>query len=70
MARNDETDLNRYDWSKATRGKYADKARRSLETIVIDKKTANALGGPEAIARILHALAESLEPRRKKRPAA
>ncbi len=70
MARNDETDLNRYDWSKATRGKYVEKARRSFETIVIDKKTAKALGGPEAIVRILHAIAEALEPRRKKRRAA
>jgi hypothetical protein len=70
MARKSETDLSRYDWTRATRGKYVEKARRSLEVIVIDKKSATALGGPEAIRRILLALAESIEPRRKKRRAA
>jgi hypothetical protein len=70
MARKDETDLSRYDWTRATRGKYVAKARRSLEVILIDKKSAKALGGPEAILRILQALAESIEPRRKKRRAA
>jgi hypothetical protein len=70
MARKSETDLNRYDWTRATRGKYVEKARRSLEVIVIDKKSAKALGGPDAIRRILQTLAESIEPRRKKRRAA
>ena len=70
MAHKSETDLRRYDWSKATRGRYVERARRSLEVIVIDKKSAKALGGPEAILRILQALAESIEPKRKKRRAA
>jgi hypothetical protein len=70
MARKSETDPSRYDWTRATRGKYVEKARRSLEIIVIDKKSAKALGGPEAIRRILQTLAESIEPRRKKRRAA
>jgi len=47
-----------------------EKARRSLEVIVIDKKSAKALGGPEAIRRILQTLAESIEPRRRRRRAA
>ncbi len=70
MARNSETDLSRYDWTRATRGKYVKKARRSLEVVVIDKKSAKTLGGPDAIRRILDALAEAIEPRRKKRRAA
>ncbi len=70
MARKSETDLSRYDWSRATRGKYVEKARRSLEVIVIDKKSAKALGGPEAIRAILQTLAEAIEPRRKRRRAA
>ena len=71
MARSrSETGLARYDWTRAARGKYADKARRSLEVLVVDKKTVTALGGPEAVLRILHALADSLEPRRRKHRAA
>jgi hypothetical protein len=70
MARKSETDLSRHDWTQATRGKYVEKARRSLEVIVIDKRSAKALGGPEAIRRILQTLAESIEPRRKRRRAA
>ena len=65
-----ETDLARYDWTRASRGKYTEKARRSLEVLVVDKKTITALGGPEAVLRILHALAQSLEPRRRKHHAA
>ncbi len=65
-----ETDLSRYDWSRASRGKYVEKARRSLEILVVDKKTVAALGGPDAILRILRALAGSIEPRRRKRRAA
>jgi hypothetical protein len=67
MARKNEAELSGYDWTEATRGKYAAKARRSLEVIVIDKKTAKVLGGPEAIARILQALAEAIQSPRKKK---
>jgi hypothetical protein len=70
MARKSEIDLSRYDWTRATRGRYVEKARRALEVIGIDKKSAKALGGPEGIRRILLALAQSIEPRRKKRRAA
>ena len=70
MARKSETDLSRYDWTKAERGKYAARARRSLETISVDKKVLKTLGGPEALIGILEALARSIEASRKKRPAA
>ena len=71
MARNDETDLQRYDWSKAERGRYAQKARRSLTVLALDKRVVKTLGGPEAVARILTTLAESIEaPKKKKKSAA
>jgi hypothetical protein len=69
MARS-ETDMKRYDWSRAERGKYAAKARRSLasfEAIYIDKKLAKTLGGPDAIRKILEALGASLASAKKKR---
>jgi hypothetical protein len=51
MARKSETNLSRYDLSKGGRGKYVEKAQRSFETIVVDKKVVTAPGGPEDIAR-------------------
>ena len=70
MANRKETDLRRYDWTKAERGKYAARAKRSLETILVDKKVLKTLGGPEALMGILEALARSIEASRKKRRAA
>ena len=50
---------------------YVEKARRSLEVLVVDKKTVAALGGDaDAILRILQTLAESIEPKRRKHRAA
>ena len=67
MARRSENDLRRYDLTRGTRGKYLEKARRSFETIVVDKKVVAALGGPEGLTRILEALAESVTQAKKKR---
>jgi hypothetical protein len=56
---------------KLSRGKYAERARRSLEVVVLDKKLVKALGGPDRVAGILHALAEAVgEKKPKKRRAA
>ena len=56
---------------KPSRGKYAERARRSLEVIVLDKKLVKALGGPDRVAGILRALAEAVgEKKPKKRRAA
>jgi hypothetical protein len=56
---------------KLSRGKYVERARRSLEVIVVDKKLVKALGGPDRVAGVLHALAEALgEKKPKKRRAA
>ena len=70
MARKSETDLSRYDLTRGTRGKSFEKARRSFETIVVDKKIADALGGPEGVTALLEALAKSLGQAKKKRRAA
>lgn len=70
MARKSETDLRRYDWSKSERGKYAARVRRSVETISVDKKVLETLGGAEAVIDLLEALARSIEASRKKRRAA
>jgi hypothetical protein len=69
MARKRETDLSRYDLTRGTRGKYLEKARRSFETIVVDKRVAAALGGPEGLTAILEALAKSVTQAKKKRRA-
>ena len=67
MARKRETDLSRYDLARGQRGKYADKARRSLETIVVDRQLLKALGGAEGLYAILEALAKSIAMRKRKR---
>ena len=70
MARKNETDLSRYDLTRGTRGKYLEKARRSFETIIVDKKVAAALGGPEGVTAVLEALAKSVTVAKKKGRAA
>ena len=63
-----EVDFSRV--GKVTRGKYAARARRSLEVLVIDKKVSRTLGGPDAIRAILTALARAVEDTKKRRRAA
>jgi hypothetical protein len=69
MARKSETDLSRYDLARGERGKYLGKARRSVETIALDKKLVKALGGQEAVVTILEAIASSIQATKKKRRA-
>ena len=52
------------------RGRHVAKARRSFDTLVIDKKLLRALGGEDAVVGILRALAKSVALSRKKRRAA
>jgi hypothetical protein len=52
---------------KLSRGKYVERARRSLEVIVVDKKLVKALGGPDRVAGVLHALAEALGEKKPKK---
>jgi len=70
MARKRETDLTHYDLSRGERGKYVEKARKSLETIVVDKKLLKALGGAEGRYAILEAMAKSMAMAKRKRSAA
>jgi hypothetical protein len=58
------------DFSKVrtlSRGKYAERARRSLEILALDKKLVTALGGPDAVSAILRALAAALGERKPKK---
>jgi hypothetical protein len=66
MARKKETDLSRYDLTRGTRGKYLEKARRSFETLIIDKKVAAARGGPEGMTAVPEALARSVTHAKKR----
>ena len=56
---------------RLSRGKYLERARRSLEIVVLDKKLVAALGGPDRVAGILRALADAIGDKKpKKRRAA
>ncbi len=69
LAEMPEVDFSRL--GKLSRGKYAERARRSLEVVVLDKKLVAALGGADQVASILRALAGALgEKKTKKRHAA
>jgi hypothetical protein len=70
MAQKSETDLSRYEWSKATRGKYLEKAKRSFESVLLDRKAVETLGGPDALREIVSTLAKGVREARKKRRAA
>ena len=52
------------------RGRHVERARRSFDTLVIDKRVLKALGGEEAVMDILQALARSITATRRKRRAA
>ncbi len=70
MARKNETDLSRYDLTRGTRGKYLEKARRSFETIIVDKKVAATRGGRVGVTALLEGVAMSVAPAKTTRPAA
>ena len=53
------------------RGRHVERAQRSLEVLVLDKKLVASLGGPEKVAGILRALADAIDTKKpKKRRAA
>jgi hypothetical protein len=69
LAEMPEVDFSRL--GKLSRGRHAERARRSLEVLVLDKTIVAALGGPDRVAGILRALAEAVgEKKPKRRPAA
>jgi hypothetical protein len=69
LAETPEVDFSRL--GKLSRGKYAERARRSLEVVVLDKKLVATLGGPDRVAGILRAVADAVgEKKPKKRRSA
>jgi len=70
LAEMPEVDFSRLG-KQLSRGKYAARARRSLEVVVLDKKVVAALGGADKVAGIPRALADAVgEKKPKKRRAA
>jgi hypothetical protein len=67
MGRKHEADLNRYDLSKGSRGGYVEVAKRTFETIVVDRNVASALGGAEGLDAMLEAFAKSVMQVKKRR---
>jgi hypothetical protein len=65
LAEMPEVDFSRL--GKLSRGKYAERARRSLEVIVLDKKLVATLGGADRVAGILRALADAIGEKKPKR---
>jgi hypothetical protein len=52
------------------RGRHVEKARRSFDTLVVDRNVLKVLGGHDAVVGILQALATSVAAGRRKRRAA
>jgi hypothetical protein len=65
LAEMPEVDFSRF--GKLSRGKYAERARRSLEVVVLDKKLVATLGGADRVAGILRALADAIGEKKPKR---
>ena len=65
-----ETSLDRYDWSRAERGKYVEKAKRSFAIVAISRDVFDAFGSARAVNEALRVLADVAPARRKraKRP--
>ena len=54
-----ETDLSRYDWSKAERGRHLERARRSLAPVLLDPEIVAHFESPEAINAALRAIVDA-----------
>jgi hypothetical protein len=65
LAEMPEVDFSRV--GKLSRGKYAERGRRSLEVVVLDKKVVAALGGADRVAGILRALADAIGEKKPKK---
>jgi len=65
-----ETSLDRYDWSKATRGRFARRFPRDAHAVVIDPALWPSFGSAEAVNEALRAavaIAKAVRPRKGKR---
>jgi hypothetical protein len=57
----DETDLSRYDWTRAKRGRNLDRARRSLAPVLLDPELVAHFESPEAINAALRAIVDAAQ---------
>lgn len=57
----DETDLTRYDWSKAKRGRHLERARRSLAPVLLDPELVAYFESAEAINAALRAIVDAAQ---------
>jgi hypothetical protein len=55
----DETDLSRYDWTKAKRGRHLERARRSLAPVLLDPELVAYFESTEAINAALRAIVDA-----------
>ena len=65
-----ETSMARYDWSKATRGRFATRFPREAHAVVIDPSIWPSFGSADAVNAALRAavaIAEAVRPTRGKR---
>jgi hypothetical protein len=68
-----ETSLDRYDWTKATRGRYAKRFPRDAHAVVIDPALWPSFGSAEAVNEALRAavvMARTVRAKRKRTRAA
>ncbi len=64
-----ETSLARYDWTRATRGRFVERFERSAHLVAIDPELWAKLGSADAVNAALRAaiaLAEVVEPKRRR----
>lgn len=55
----DETDVSRYDWTKAKRGRHLERARRSLAPVLLDPDVVAYFESDEAINAALRAIVDA-----------
>ena len=56
-----ETDLSRYDWTKAKRGRHLERARRSLAPVLLDPDLVAHFETTEAINAALRAIVDAAQ---------
>jgi hypothetical protein len=56
-----ETDLSRYDWTKAKRGRHLARARRSLAPVLLDPEIVAHFESTEAINAALRAIVDAAQ---------
>ena len=56
-----ETDLSRYDWTKAKRGRHLERARQSFAPVLLDPELVAFFESPEAINAALRAIVDAVQ---------